>query len=277
MISVIMGIYNPSDPETLEQAINSILIQTYQDFEFLIYDDGSEKEKAVVLEQLVKKDARIRLLRGETNKGLAHALNECLAIAKGEYIARMDGDDICAPERLWKQKEFLDHHSEYAFVGCSARLFDEEGIWGCRKMVERPTKREIIKYSPYIHPSVMFRKNRLKEVGGYLEAKETRRCEDYELFMRLYSKGFYGYNLEEALFFYHESRAHYDKRNFTQRIAEMKIRYRGFQAMGVLNMKTILYVLKPVVMLFLPEKIRNTIRNKNRKYTKYEHKKRRQL
>ena len=264
MISVIMGIYNQKDREALEQAIHSILAQTYKEFEFLIYDDGSDKETAQVLEALIKekKDSRIQLLRGKTNQGLAHALNECIAVAEGEYIARMDGDDVSAPERFQKQKEFLEHHLEYACVGCSTTLCDENGIWGHRKMPEKPESKEFLKYSPYVHPSVMFRRSVLKEAGGYLEANETRRCEDYELFMRLYCMGFYGYNIEEELFFYRENRHDYDKRTLTQRIAEIKIRYRGFKAMKILNSKTIIYVIKPMAMLLIPKKVRNAIRRK---------------
>ena len=157
MISVIMGIYNQKDRDALEQAIDSILAQTYEEFEFLIYDDGSDEMNIKVLKELAQKDKRIRLLCGERNRGLAHALNECLMVAEGEYIARMDGDDVSAPERFQKQKEFLDHHSEYAFVGCSTTLFDENGIWGHRKMTKKPASKEFLKYSPYVHPSVMFR------------------------------------------------------------------------------------------------------------------------
>lgn len=265
MISVIMGIYNQKEREQLEQSIDSIINQTFQDFEFLIYDDGSNKENAELLETLTQKDDRIRLLKGYTNQGLAHALNECLKCAKGEYIARMDGDDISAPDRFLKQVTFLNEHPQYAFIGSAATLFDEEGIWGHRKMAELPGEKEFLKYSPYIHPSVMFRRETLDAAGGYLETKDTRRCEDYELFMRLHCMGFRGYNIDENLFFYRESRNHYDKRTFIQRIAEMKIRYRGFKAMGILKITTWIYVVKPVVMILIPDSLRQSIRGRRDK------------
>ena len=106
-ISVIMSVYHIKDKVVVEQAVNSILIQTYPNFEFLIYEDGCNQEEDEFLQNLAKKDARICLLRGEINQGLAYALNECLKVAKGTYIARMDEDDICAPERLQIQNTAL--------------------------------------------------------------------------------------------------------------------------------------------------------------------------
>lgn len=261
-ISVIMGIYNQKDKAALEQAVDSVLNQTFREFEFLIYDDGSCAEEAEFLKTLAEKDNRIRLLRGETNLGLAHALNECLKVAKGEYIARMDGDDISAPERFQTQLDFLKDHAECAFVGCSAELFDADGVWGYRLMAEQPGEKEFLKFSPYVHPSVMFRRSVLKDAGGYLETKDTRRCEDYELFMRLHCMGRHGQNLGGRLFCYREDREWYDKRTFSQRIAEMKIRYRGFKSMGILNIKNMIYVVKPVVMLVLPRSLRRALRKK---------------
>ena len=261
-ISVIMVIYNQKDRKALWQAVDSVLQQTFSDFEFLIYDDGSDGEEANFLKELAEQDTRIRVLGEKENKGLAHGLNECLKIAKGDFIARMDGDDVSAPERFCKQMKFLQENPNCAFVGCAAHLFDEQGIWGVRALAKQPGEQEFLRFSPYIHPSVMFRREVLKEAGGYLETKDTRRCEDYELFMRLHCMGHHGCNLTEPLFFYRENRERYDKRNFVQRVAEMKIRYRGFKAMGILNIRTLIYVIKPVVMLLLPERLRMAVRGK---------------
>ena len=261
-ISILMSVYNQTNHKTLEQAIASMLNQTVSNFEFLIYDDGSCEKEMIFLQELAKKDSRIRLLRGEKNKGLAYGLNQCLKQAKGTYVARMDADDISAPERLQVQKEFLDVHLEYAFVGTNALLFDEQGVWGIRNMAKQPNAKDFLKYSPYIHPSVMFRKKILEEVNGYQVSKDTLRCEDYELFMRLYCNGMYGYNIQQSLFCYREDRDWYDKRTLRQRVAEMKIRYRGFHAMGILRWNTLIYVVKPIGMLVIPKGIRKRIRNR---------------
>ena len=266
-ISILMGVYNQTNHKAIEQAVDSILNQTFSNFEFLIYDDGSCEKEMLFLQQLAKEDSRIRLLRGEENKGLAYGLNQCLKQAKGRYIARMDADDISEKERLQVQKEFLDLHLEYAFVGTSATLFDEQGIWGVRNMIKQPRAKEFLKYSPYIHPSVMFRKKILEEVNGYQVSKDTLRCEDYELFMRLYCNGMYGYNIQQPLFFYREDRDWYDKRTWRQRISEMKIRYQGFQKMGILNWKNLIYVGKPIGMMVIPKVIRSGIRNRKERNT----------
>lgn len=263
-ISVAMGVYNPEDIDALYRAVESILNQTAQDFEFLIYDDCSEPQVEQELKNIAQKDARIRLLHGDSNRGLAHALNECIRHARGEYIARMDADDISALERLQVQKEFLDTNRAYDFVGSNAELFDGVGIWGEWQMAETPGKREFLRYSPYIHPSVMFRTRVLSDAGGYLESEETRRCEDYELFMRLYCKGHYGYNIQENLLAYREDREHFDKRTFRQRMAEVRIRHHGFRAMGIRGLKGLVYTVKPVVSLVIPGRVRRWIRKKLR-------------
>lgn len=262
-VSVAMGVYNPEDISALKQAVDSVLNQTLRELELIIYDDGSCAESAEELRHIAELDGRVRLLRGEENRGLAYALNVCIREAKGEYIARMDADDVSAPERLREQKKFLDTHGDYAFVGTAAKLFDVQGVWGERRMVSQPGTKEFLKYSPYIHPTVMFRKNVLTEAGGYLDSEDTRRCEDYELFMRLYCKQQYGYNIDKVLFSYREDRTWYDKRRLCQRMAELKIRYQGFRAMGILNPKTMIYVAKPVLMVLLPRPVRRYLRRKS--------------
>lgn len=261
-VSVIMGVHNQRDKKALKQALDSILNQTMKEFEFIIYDDGSGQEEAEYLRKLTKKDGRIRLLRGQRKQGLAHGLNQCLKVAKGNYIARMDADDISAPERLRLQMEFLETHPDISYVGCAAVLFDEGGTWGCRRMKEKPVEKDFLGFSPYVHPTVMFRGNVLKKCGGYLESKDTLRCEDYELFMRLRHMGYDGYNLELPLFYYRENREWYDKRTFAQRLAEMKIRYHGFKKLGILNIKNWIYVVKPVAMLALPKTLCQKLRRK---------------
>jgi glycosyltransferase involved in cell wall biosynthesis len=106
-ISVIMGVYNELNKDILMEAVNSILHQTFEDFEFIIYDDGSCPEAATLLREVEGLDERIKLIGQDENHGLAFSLNACIDEAKGKYIARMDADDISYPERLMKQKKFL--------------------------------------------------------------------------------------------------------------------------------------------------------------------------
>ena len=108
----------------------------------------------------------------------------------------------------------------------------------CRKL---PEASDFLSYSPYIHPSVMFRAEVLRKIKGYPISEETRRCEDYELFMRLHKAGYRGYNLQEPLIRYREDEHTYRKRTIQSRMQEVKIRYRGFRQLGILRPETAAY------------------------------------
>ena len=108
MVSVIMGVYNQWDGQILRDAVNSILNQTFRDFEFIIWDDGSCPEAAENVQALGGLDQRIIIAGREENRGLAFSLNECIRLAKGKYIARMDADDFSMPCRLERQVDFLE-------------------------------------------------------------------------------------------------------------------------------------------------------------------------
>ena len=252
LISVIMGVYNQYDEQALKAAVSSVLDQTLGDLEFIIWDDGSDERAGALLRQLPSLDERIILAGREENRGLAFSLNECIKIARGKYIARMDADDYSFPARLEKQVAFLEDHPEYGWCGTSAELFDEDGTWGVRIMPEVPSVRDFYKYSPFIHPSVVFRAGLFFDDNGYSEDGETLRCEDYEIFMKLMKRGVRGYNLPEILFRYREDKASYEKRNIRTRFRESKIRYRNFRDMKMLFPLGWIYVLRPVAACLLP-------------------------
>ena len=252
LISVIMGVYNQWDIEALKRAVNSVLAQTASDFEFIIWDDGSEQWVSDELRKLCVLDKRIILAGRDENKGLAFSLNECIKLAKGKYIARMDADDECLPERFAKQVEFLEANTEYSWCGTCAELFDEKGVWGYRHMPEVPNAKDYYRYSPYIHPSVMFRREIFNDENGYLVSPETLRCEDYEMFMNFSSKGLKGFNLPDVLFRYRETDDSYHRRKFINRLNESKIRFRCFKKMGILLPVGFLYVFRPIVGFLMP-------------------------
>lgn len=254
-ISVIMGVYNQWDEKILHEAVYSILSQSESDFEFIIYDDGSKEQASENIKALKNLDDRIVVIGSEENRGLAFALNACIEKAQGKYIARMDADDKSHPARFEKQVEFLENHPEYSWCGCSAELFDDEGIWGERIYPEIPDKKHFLKYSPYIHPSVMYRAEIFEKAGTYNTSKETLRCEDYDIFMRLHELGYRGYNIQETLFCYREDQAAYNKRKFKYRISEMRIRYRHFKKMKMLFPTGWVYVLRPVLSAIVPNQL----------------------
>ena len=125
-VSIIMGIYNCAP--TLPEAVDSILAQTFTDWQLVLCDDGSlDDTYAVAARYQAAYPEKVVLLQNERNMGLNHTLNRCLAAATGEYVARMDGDDISLPTRLEKEAAFLDAHPEYAIVSTPMIFFDENG------------------------------------------------------------------------------------------------------------------------------------------------------
>lgn len=252
LISVIMGIYNQHNKKELKEAVSSILVQSFKEFEFIIYDDGSCREVSNNIMELSQIDSRIKVIGKEENKGLAFSLNECICRAKGKYIARMDADDISHPERLRVQYDFMESHSEYQWCGCNTKLFDEKGTYGLRDMPECPKYTDYLKFSPYVHPTVMYRRELFGDNNGYKVSKETLRCEDYELFMRLTAMGCRGYNIQQYLFKYRENKDSFRKRKLRYRINEARIRYRNFKEMHILFPAGCIYIFRPIIGGLLP-------------------------
>lgn len=254
IVSVLMGVYNQWDLTALHRAVDSILEQTLEELEFIICDDGSDPEAGAYIEELAYRDPRIRICENRENRGLAFALNTCIDLAQGRYLARMDADDVSAPERLERQYAFLETHPEYGWCGTNARLFEGNSVWGYRRMPEEPAAADYLKYSPYIHPSVMFRREVLAE-HRYEASATTRRCEDYELFLRLWRLGYRGYNLQEPLFCYREDRESFQRRTMGARISEARLRLNSFRKMDLLFPVGWAYVLRPIVGGLTPNRL----------------------
>lgn len=263
-----MGVHNQKDKEILFEAVKSILNQSLRELEFIIYNDGSDEEASKYLEEAARLDSRITLLGAEENKGLAFSLNQCIEKARGSYIARMDADDVSKYIRLERQYEFLENHKEYAWCGTNAELLGKQGVWGNRKMPEVPESKDFLKYSPYIHPSVMYRTELFEKEDKYLVSTDTLRCEDYEIFMRLHQRGYQGYNLQEDLFLYREEPESFQKRKWKYRISEAKVRYRNFKNMNLLFPIGWLYVIRPIISAIIPVEV---IRILKREKLEYEH------
>lgn len=264
-ISVIMGIYNMHKNKTIaKEAIDSILNQSYKNFEFIICDDGSTDNTYDLVESLTLHDPRVKIIKNKKNQGLAYSLNECLKISTGEYIARMDADDMSHLNRFEKQVTFLDNHLEYAIVGSDVILFDGTENWGYRKMPTEPLRKDFLFRIPFMHPTILIRRTVLEELNGYNIDKETLRCEDYDLFMRMYGLNYIGYNLNEGLFKVRENPEAYKRRKYKYRIDEAKVRYKGYKMLGLGTIGTI-YSLKPLIVGLIPSNILAYLRNENKK------------
>ncbi len=251
-VSIIMGVYNCQ--YVLDRCIKSILNQTYDNWELIICDDCSSDNTLKVAKMYSNQYKNIEVIKNDKNSGLAFSLNRCLENAKGQYIARMDADDICLPERLEIQSKFLDNNKQYQVVGSGMILFDENGDKGIREPIERPNKYNTIKSTPYAHPTIMMRKEAYDSLNGYTVAKRTRRGQDLDLWFRFYAKGFEGYNIKRPLLKYHESVSDYKKRDLKTSIGIMQTMYLGYKQLGF-PMKTYIYILKPLVSAIIPNKL----------------------
>ena len=260
-VSVVMGVHNP-EREPFLAAVASICRQTFEDWEMLLCDDGSGEAYRPLFEEAAAMDSRIILLHERAHCGLAHALNHGIFRSRGRYIARMDADDIAEPHRLARQVHFLDTHPVFSWVGTQALLFDSQGIWGLQTVPDKPRARDFLPHSPYIHPSVLFRRSVLLQNGGYNTARRVLQCEDYELFMRLHRRGYRGCNLRTPLLRYREDRDAYRRRSYARRVREMHLRRSGFRRLGILRPQAWPYVYKPLLVGLVPARIQHFIRRR---------------
>lgn len=198
MVTVLMSVYNGE--RFLKEAIESILTQTFTDFEFLIINDGSTDDSVKIIESY--DDQRIRLINNEKNLKLIASLNKGVSLARGKYIARMDCDDVSMPDRLEKEVKFLENNHDYGLVGTWYTVIDAEGKDQYNRSY--PSNNDLIKLflslnCPLAHGSIMGRAELFKK-NSY-GSKEYPAVEDYELWVRM-SKDTKVYNIPEYLFKY---------------------------------------------------------------------------
>lgn len=223
-ISVIMGIYNCAP--TLLEALDSLYAQTYQDFEIIMCEDGSSDNTWEIAQKNTELHSNIVLLKNEHNLGLNQTLNNCLAVAQGEYIARMDGDDISLPTRFEKEVAFLDSHPEYAIVSTPMIHFDENGEFKRGQGGFEPKAEDYINGRTFCHAPCMVRKKAYQDVGGYTVSKYLLRLEDQHLWLKMYKAGYRGYNLDECLYMMRDDKNATARRDYVTRRNEMLHRLR---------------------------------------------------
>lgn len=205
-ISVVMCTYNTD--KYISKAIESVLTQSFRDFEFIIWDDGSTDKTKEIVETF--NDKRIRYIYHE-NTGLGMALKLACAEAKGKYIARMDSDDICLPERFSTELDFLEKHPEYVLVSSSVHYINEEGEILGRSFAcsDDNVLKNILPISNMIvHPMVMMRRNAYERAGGYVPISKSQ---DRVFWSRLAKQGMF-YNIMSPLGYYRilqDSLSHY--------------------------------------------------------------------
>lgn len=205
VISVLMPVYNAE--KFLTEAIESIINQEFSDFEYIIINDFSNDRTADILKVFQKRDQRIRIINNQARLGIARSLNRGLALARGSYLARMDGDDISDATRFGKQKEFLDCHPEAGIVGSWFRVIDADNRlqWQVSPFCDH---KDLFSFSlatnQFCHGSIMGRKEVFRNLQGYNAQFEP--ADDYDLWLRVMEK-YRVYNLADYLY---QLRTHQD-------------------------------------------------------------------
>lgn len=225
LISVLMSVYD--EPRVfVEKAVNSILNQTYKNFEFLIVVDKPDNYQIIsYLRNIETSDSRVKVFINERNFGLAKSLNRAIDNAEGVYFARMDADDISLPKRFEDELSYLQE-KKLDVIGCIADIIDEnDQIWG--EISSFPeNKTAVLKMLPYqnvlIHPTVFMKADVIKSVGGY---RNFPTCQDYDLWLRLITDGYKIGILNKKLFYFrkHDSSITSTKR-YSQVLNERYIR-----------------------------------------------------
>ncbi len=248
-ISVLMGIYNCAS--TLDEALESLYAQTYQDFKIILCEDGSKDNTYEVAKRHADTHNNVILIRNEKNMGLNYTLNRCLELADTEYCARMDGDDISLPTRFEKEINFLDAHPEYDIVTTPMKHFDENGIYRVGKGGGEPKLTDFPKAVPFRHAPCMIRTNAYKAVGGYTVAKNLLREEDYHLWIKMYKAGFRGITLDEPLYMMRDDRNAARRRNFKARKNEAYVKHLAVKMLGLPFYYNV-YAIVPLIKGIMP-------------------------
>lgn len=265
-ISVLMSVYKSEKPAYLDRSLQSVWDdQTLKPDEIILVQDGPVGEElATIIKKWKEKLAdNLVLLVNETNLGLTKSLNRGIKVAKGEYIARMDSDDISLPERFAHQVEFMDAHPEISVVGGAIQEFnDQDGIIGNRHFPEDTPAilNYIHKASPVAHPAVMIRKAMFNE--GVLYNEEYRTTQDLALWFDVLASGHLMANLDEYVLQFRRERDVYQRRkNKKDSRMELGIHLRGIKMLFGFSPIKSLYPIARYTMRLLPKSIIHKIYN----------------
>jgi len=186
-VSVLMTAYN--EEGYINTSIDSILNQTFNDFELIIVDDCSTDKTWEIIQNYAKKDSRVVAIKNEKKLGISGAINKGLEISRGRYIAKMDADDWAYPYRLGKQVDFMEKNPQVVISGGTMEVCDEKLVVKNKRaynLTDKEIRKNIFFYNPFCHPATIYKADIAKKVGGYCKTKSAI---DYELYFKL---GMYG-------------------------------------------------------------------------------------
>ncbi|OGM93442.1 hypothetical protein A2333_02005 [Candidatus Wolfebacteria bacterium RIFOXYB2_FULL_49_7] len=198
-VSVLMPAYNAE--KYIREAVESILKQTFSDFEFIIIDDCSTDDTWGIIQEYSKKDLRITVAKNERNLGISATRNKLISLSMAKYVAWQDADDISLPYRIESQYQFMEHNLQVGISGGSLEFFNEKGLLSVRKYAtdDELLRKSLFKYSPVAQPAAMVRTSVLREVGGF--DSTLPQAEDLDLSLRIGTVSKFG-NLGKVLIRY---------------------------------------------------------------------------
>lgn len=261
-VSVIMSVYNCE--KYIRQAIESILNQSFRDFEFIIVDDCSTDKSLEIIRKYQDKDNRIKIILNSENIGLTKSLNKAIKQTQGDYVARMDCDDISLLERLEKQIRFMENNPKIVLCGTLGWIINNNGDIVKEKNIAtdyKTIKKKLLFNNQFIHSSLFIRKDVLRKEGLYDE--DFNKSQDYELVLRLASK-YPVVNLSDYLIKWrvnNNSLSWSDKR---QEKDALKARKYAITRYGYPKMAGLFHLIIRSILLFIPQKIKKKrYENKN--------------
>ena len=257
-VSVIMSTLNGG--ESIIRSIDSILNQTFQSYELIVCNDGSDD---IITDKVLAKyelHEKVVIIKNIENYGLAYSLNKCINYTKGEYLLRMDDDDYSEPNRIGRLVHELENNSGASFIGSFAKVIGENYEKVLRLPIY-PNRKDVFNSKAFVHASILIKKEIIQSVGNYTVSKETNRLEDYDLFNKLYNNGFVGKNISDCLYVIDERNNWNSKRDLMFRIREFKLRYHWFKKQN-LPLNYIPFLLKPIIIGLLPIRIYKFLRAK---------------
>lgn len=251
-VSVIIACHNCAP--YIDECLNSIYNQTYKGkIEIIICDDCSTDNSRELLKNY-EADGKIKLILNETNLGAGESRNRCIKASSGSMIAILDADDYSSLDRLEKQVAVLCNNNEIDFVSGGIRKFFDDGTeYNMCSSIRIPAEKDFLYGLPFLHAATLFKRSILERVNGYRIAQETKRGQDYDLFMRIYAIGGKGINIPDIVYNYRCFKSSKSRTKFKYRIDEAIIRTKGFKALRINPIVAIPYIIKPIIAGFTPE------------------------
>lgn len=268
LVSVVMPAYNAE--KYISEAIESILNQTFRDFEFIIVDDGSADKTWEIIQEYAKKDKRIIPVKNEENLKICKTLNKGIDLSRGKYIARMDADDWSFETRIEKQVFFMEDNPNVVVCGGYIEVCNENlSPMYTRKypLTDKSIRKKLFIYSPFAHPSVMFRTFPIKR-EEYIYDYNLHDAEDYDLYFRLGKRGKFA-NLKDVLIKYRVSdNSISHKKHVRQGLLTLYIRCKAVIKYGY-KIPPYLLLFQPIellIILLFPFSLKNKVFSLMRKY-----------